>query len=99
MARPKAWPTARRTRGKAHGDDGRILRPELCALNLTPAFFSADVFGLTVSVVPSNDMGIGRRLEDIVPSCMDYVSPMLYPSTFIPGNLGLDSATGTTPTR
>ncbi len=57
--------------------------------NLSPAFLSADVFGLTVWV-ESGDMGIGQRLEDIAPY-MDYMSPMLYPSTFIPGNLGLDA--------
>jgi len=58
------------------------------ALSLTPAFVSADIFGLTVWVDPSRDMGIGQRVDDIAPY-MDYLSPMLYPSTFIPGNLGL----------
>jgi hypothetical protein len=59
------------------------------ALDLTPAFFSADIFGLTPWVDPSFDMGIGQRVDDIAPS-VDYFSPMLYPATFISGNVGLD---------
>jgi len=52
-------------------------------------FIAADVFGLTVWVVPESDMLIGQRVMDIGP-LVDYLSPMVYPSTFIPGNLGLD---------
>ena len=48
---------------------------------------SADVFGLTLWVVPGEDMNIGQRVEDIAPH-VHYLSPMIYPSTFIPGNLG-----------
>lgn len=59
------------------------------ALSRTPAFFSADVFGLTVWVDPTRDLGIGQRIDDIAPH-VDYISPMLYPTTFIPGNLGYD---------
>ncbi len=59
------------------------------ALSLTPAYLSADVFGLTVWVEPGSDMGIGQRVEDIAPY-VDYLSPMLYPSTFAKGNLGYD---------
>lgn len=59
------------------------------ALRLTPAYVSADVFGLTVWVEPGSDMGIGQRVEDIAPH-VDYLSPMLYPSTFAKGNLGYD---------
>jgi hypothetical protein len=50
-------------------------------------FTSADVFGLTVWVVPDSDMGIGQRVKDIAPY-VDYLCPMLYPSTFESGNLG-----------
>ncbi len=60
------------------------------ALDLTPAFFSADVFGLTPLVEPSTDMGIGQRIEDIAPH-VDYISPMAYPATYISGNLGLEN--------
>lgn len=51
---------------------------------------SADIFGLTVWVEPEEDMGIGQRVIDIAPY-MDYISPMLYPATFISGNLGYDN--------
>ena len=50
---------------------------------------SADLFGLTVWVSPEEDMGIGQRVIDIAPY-MDYVSPMLYPATFVGGNLGYE---------
>ena len=53
----------------------------------TPAFFSADIFGLVMWVDPGRDMGIGQRMEDVAPF-VDYISPMLYPTTFGPGNLG-----------
>lgn len=57
------------------------------ALNPYGVYLSADVFGLTVWVDPDSDMNIGQRVKDIAPY-VDYLSPMIYPSTFIPGNLG-----------
>lgn len=59
------------------------------ALQPYAVFTSADVFGLTVWVPPTNDMNIGQRVVDIVPY-VDYLAPMIYPSTFITGNLGYD---------
>lgn len=56
------------------------------AIERTPAFVSADIFGLTVWVDSTRDMGIGQRLDDIA-AHMDYISPMLYPQTFNPANL------------
>lgn len=50
-----------------------------------PVFISADVFGMTVWT--HDDMGIGQRLEEIAQR-VDYVQPMVYPSTFTSGNLG-----------
>lgn len=47
---------------------------------------SADVFGLVTST--ADDMGIGQRLEEISAST-DYVSPMVYPSHYERGNLGV----------
>jgi len=47
---------------------------------------SADVFGLVTSA--GDDMGIGQRLEESA-GAADYVSPMLYPSHYESGNLGL----------
>lgn len=58
------------------------------ALRPTGVFTSADLFGLTVWVGHSEDMGIGQRVDDIAPF-VDYVCPMVYPSTFAPGTLGL----------
>ena len=60
------------------------------ALKPYPVFTSADVFGLTVWVVPGEDMGIGQRVEDISPH-VDYLCPMVYPSTFAPGALGYEN--------
>lgn len=59
------------------------------ALEPLGVFVSADVFGLTVWVEPESDMNIGQRVMDIAPS-VDYLCPMVYPSTFVPGNLGYD---------
>jgi hypothetical protein len=48
-------------------------------------FLSADIFGYVCWNL--NDTGIGQKLEALAPN-LDYISPMLYPSTFqygIPG--------------
>ncbi len=58
-------------------------------LQSTPIFLSADVFGLTVWVPPQNDMNIGQRVIDLTPY-LDYLAPMVYPSTFAAGTLGYD---------
>lgn len=60
-------------------------------LDRTGVFFSLDVFGLTTSInldLKYGDLGIGQHLAELAPYA-DYVSPMIYPSTYIPGNLGL----------
>ena len=57
------------------------------ALQPWQVFTSVDLFGLTVSVSPSSDMGIGQRVDDIAP-LVDYLCPMIYPSTYISGNFG-----------
>jgi hypothetical protein len=57
------------------------------ALRPYGVFTSADVFGLTVWVDPESDMSIGQRVIDVAP-LVDYVCPMVYPSTFRSGNLG-----------
>lgn len=59
------------------------------ALRPTRALLSGDVFGLVPTVRRGNDMGIGQTIETITPY-LDILCPMVYPSTFIPGNLGLD---------
>lgn len=47
---------------------------------------SADVFGLVTST--QDDMGIGQRLEELA-DAVDYLSPMVYPSHYSNGNLGI----------
>lgn len=47
---------------------------------------SADAFGLVTSLY--DDLGIGQHLEELSAS-VDYLSPMVYPSHYIPGNLNL----------
>lgn len=49
------------------------------ALAPTTAFFSGDVFGLTTAT--TDEQGIGQVWEDIAPH-FDYISPMMYPSTW-----------------
>jgi len=67
---------------------GRLRRQ----LETYPVELSADIFGLTAWVSREEDMGIGQRVIDIAPH-MDYLSPMLYPATFVEGNLGYDDPT------
>jgi len=71
-----------------------FLKEAHAALEATPAFFSADIYGLSVWVTDPNcprqplcDLGIGQWVEDIA-AHVDYLSPMLYPATFAPGSLG-----------
>lgn len=49
---------------------------------------SADAFGLITSA--NDDLGIGQHLEEVSLG-VDYLSPMTYPSHYIPGNLGLSN--------
>jgi hypothetical protein len=69
---------------------GEFCAEMYTAISATPAFLAADIFGLTVWVNPTLDMGIGQRVEDIAPH-MDYLCPMLYPQTFGAGNLDYDN--------
>ncbi|MGA2090733.1 MAG: putative glycoside hydrolase, partial [Endomicrobiales bacterium] len=50
------------------------------------ANISIDVFGLTTTV--NNDMGIGQRIIDLA-RWVDFVSPMVYPSHYNPGEYGI----------
>lgn len=47
---------------------------------------SADIFGLTTMV--DDDMNIGQRIQDVA-DYVDYVCPMVYPSHYPRGHLGL----------
>lgn len=50
-------------------------------------FTSMDIFGLT-TVVVEGDMGIGQEIDHVA-RYIDYLAPMLYPSTFRAGNMDL----------
>ena len=58
------------------------------AVDRTHAFLSLDVFGYALVIQPDHDMRIGQRIIDLAPHT-DYLCPMIYPSTFESGNLGL----------
>jgi hypothetical protein len=47
---------------------------------------SADIFGLTTMV--DDDMNIGQRIEDVA-DYVDFICPMIYPSHYPKGHLGL----------
>jgi hypothetical protein len=51
-------------------------------------FVSADLFGLTAS--DQGDMNIGQKVEDVAKQA-DYISPMVYPSHYNPGEYGIKS--------
>jgi hypothetical protein len=63
----------------------------LKALEPTGAYLSLDLFGLVTSInldLKFGDLGIGQELAPVAPYA-DYISPMVYPSTYEPGNLEL----------
>ncbi|MFA5128176.1 MAG: L-threonylcarbamoyladenylate synthase [Patescibacteria group bacterium] len=53
-----------------------------------PAWLSLDMFGLVMETAPENDMNIGQRLADAV-DYADFICPMMYPSHYPSGHLGL----------
>ncbi len=61
------------------GEIANFLERTKQALRPTTAFFSGDVFGLTTAT--DDEQGIGQVWENIAPE-FDYISPMMYPSTW-----------------
>lgn len=55
-----------------------------------PAWISLDLFGLTMEATSTFDLNIGQRIVDAVDN-VDYISPMMYPSHYPPGHLGLSN--------
>lgn len=53
-----------------------------------PAWISIDMFGFVME--RHDGMSIGQRLEDAVDH-IDYICPMMYPSHYPPGHLGLEN--------
>ena len=49
---------------------------------------SADIFAIVLSV--RNDQGLGQKVEELS-GAVDAISPMVYPSHYSPGWLGLDN--------
>lgn len=72
------------TRSESIRDFLKYAKTELEPLGVK---VSADIFGL-VTVVRTNDMGIGQVLEDIY-SAVDVVSPMVYPEHYAPNTFGI----------
>lgn len=54
--------------------------------NLPDTIISADLFGL--ATVNNDDLGIGQVIEDAYKN-FDYVAPMVYPSHYAPGFIGI----------
>lgn len=53
-----------------------------------PVWISLDMFGLVMEKKGEDDMRIGQRIADAVDET-DYISPMMYPSHYPSGHLGL----------
>ena len=65
---------------------GRFMERAQAAINGAGAYFGVDVFGY-VAWAPQRS--IGQNLQ-IMGQHADYVYPMVYPSHFVPGELGFD---------
>lgn len=59
-------------------------------LSKEPAWISIDMFGFVMEKEGDDDMNIGQRLSDAVDN-IDYICPMMYPSHYPSGHLGLDN--------
>lgn len=57
-------------------------------LSNEPAWISLDMFGFVMEKKGEDDMRIGQRIADAVDE-VDYISPMMYPSHYPSGHLGL----------
>lgn len=55
-----------------------------------PVWLSLDLFGFVMEKDGEDDMNIGQRLSDTVDNA-DYVCPMMYPSHYPSGHLGLSN--------
>ncbi|MTI80426.1 MAG: hypothetical protein FH758_06000 [Firmicutes bacterium] len=90
------FPEGRASQTAIYGAKDNRKREEVIADQLRYArskigwdkMLSATVFGFTGFAV--DDMGIGQRPERMAPF-VDYISPMVYPSHFGPGNYGFSN--------
>ena len=67
---------------------GEFFRFLSKALDKKPVWISLDMFGFAMERTGENDMNIGQRLVDAL-DVVDYISPMMYPSHYPSGHLGL----------
>jgi len=74
-----------RAEGQVIMDFLNYARQRLAPYNV---FISVDLFGLTAS--KQGEMGIGQRVSDIAKE-VDYISPMVYPSHYNPGEYNIKS--------
>lgn len=65
-----------------------FLRQAASELHPLGVFVAADVFGLTTSVEPGDDMEIGQDYVHLA-AIVDYLLPMVYPSHFAKGTYGI----------
>ncbi|MET3650630.1 putative glycoside hydrolase [Dyella japonica] len=80
-------PNTKESRTRMIGSFLQAMREKLAPYNV---FLSADIFGYVCW--NRNDTGIGQQLEDLGER-VDYISPMLYPSSFTWGIEGLAKPT------
>lgn len=72
-----------RTPGEVIDDFMGYAREKLAPYNV---FISADLFGLTAS--KQGEMGIGQKVRDVAKR-VDFISPMVYPSHYNPGEYNI----------
>jgi hypothetical protein len=80
---PRDW---RNNPDEMYNTVGRFMEQAHKEINGAGAFFSVDVFGYVAWKPQPN---IGQNLQ-VMGKYADYVYPMVYPSHFVPGELGFD---------
>ncbi len=80
---PRDW---RNNPDEMYNTVGRFMERAQRAINGAGAYFGVDVFGYVAWKPQAN---IGQNLQ-VMGKYADYVYPMVYPSHFVPGELGFD---------
>lgn len=93
FATPVVEPHERLTTGQAGNEKKyEVMKRFYHFLNIKlkdePAWVSLDMFGFVMEKKGEDDMRIGQRIADAVDE-VDYISPMMYPSHYPSGHLGL----------
>jgi hypothetical protein len=74
--------------GKKYETMARFYKYVNAKMKPEPVLTSLDLFGFVMEKSGEDDMSIGQRLADTVNE-VDYIAPMMYPSHYPPGHLGL----------